>query len=197
VPSAIEIRAEAVAHGQTIKRVNAVTAILCGGLPAIALGIFSPAVLGMWVVGFVVGLLWASLFEYVYHRFLLHLPGNFFARGHLQHHATVGTATEAEHVNLGGAPIWVVAMFAINGVPVVIVNALLGLQIAPGMLVAFSVYFLTTEEVHWRIHLGQWLPPGFRATRAYHLAHHARPDARFNIFLPLWDWMFGTAGRWL
>jgi len=29
------------------------------------------------------------------------------------------------------------------------------------------------------VHLGQWLPPGF------------------NIFLPLWDWMFGTAGRWL
>jgi hypothetical protein len=189
----MEIRAEAVAHGQAIKRANAVTAILCGGLPAIAFGIFSPAALGTWVVG----LLWASLFEYAYHRFLLHLPGTFFARRHLQHHATVGTATEAEHVNLGGAPIWVVAMFAINGAPVVILNALLGLQIAPGMLVAFSVYFLTTEEFHWRIHLGQWLPPGFRATRAYHLAHHARPDARFNIFLPLLDWMFGTAGRWL
>jgi sterol desaturase/sphingolipid hydroxylase (fatty acid hydroxylase superfamily) len=86
-------------------------------------------------------------------------------------------------------------MFAINGVPVVILDALLGLRIASGMLVAFSVYFLTTEEFHWRIHLGESLPPGFRGARAYHLAHHARPDARFNIFLPLWDVMFRTAGR--
>jgi hypothetical protein len=190
-----EITVEAIAHGRAIKRVNALTAVLCGGLPAAVLGIFFPAGLGRWVAGFVVGLLWASLFEYSYHRFLLHLPGTFFARRHLEHHATVGTATEAEHVNLGGSPVWVVAMFAINGVPVVILDALLGLRMAPGMLIAFSAYFLTTEEFHWRIHLGEWLPPGFQGTRAYHLAHHTRPDARFNIFLPMWDLMFRTAGR--
>ncbi len=185
----------AIARGRVIKRVNALTAVLSGGLPAVVLGSLFPAGLGRWVAGFVVGLLWASLFEYSYHRFLLHLPGTLFARRHLEHHATVGTATEAEHVNLGGSPVWVVAMFAINGVPVVILDALLGLRIAPGMLIAFSAYFLTTEEFHWRIHLGEWLPPGFQGTRAYHLAHHTRPDARFNIFLPLWDLMFRTAGR--
>jgi sterol desaturase/sphingolipid hydroxylase (fatty acid hydroxylase superfamily) len=190
-----EITVAAIARGQATKRVNALTAVLCGGLPAVVLGIFFPAGFGRWLAGFIVGLLWASLFEYAYHRFLLHLPGTFFARRHLEHHATVGTATEAEHVNLGGSPVWVVVMFAINGVPVVVLDVLLGLGIAPGMLVAFAVYFLTTEELHWRIHLGEWLPPGFRATRAYHLAHHTHPDARFNIFLPLWDRMFGTAGR--
>jgi hypothetical protein len=195
MPTATEIRAAAIAHGRVIKRVNAATAILCGGLPAVALGIFFPAGFLRWLTGFVVGLLWASLFEYAYHRFLLHLPGTSLARRHLQHHATVGTATEAEHVNLGGSPFWVVVMFAVNCVPAVILDAVLGLRIAPGMLVAFSVYFLTTEEFHWRIHLGEWLPPGFRGTRPYHLAHHMRPDARFNIFLPLWDWMCGTAGR--
>jgi hypothetical protein len=189
-----EITLAAIARGRATKRVNALTAVLSGGLPAILLGILFPTGLGRWFTGFVVGLLWASLFEYSYHRFLLHLPGTFFARRHLEHHATVGTATEAEHVNLGGSPIWVVAMFAINGLPVVILDALLGVRIAPGMLVAFSAYFLTTEEFHWRIHLGEWLPPGFRRTRGYHLAHHTRPDARFNIFLPLWDLMFRTAG---
>jgi hypothetical protein len=86
-------------------------------------------------------------------------------------------------------------MFAVNGVPVMILDSLFGLRIAPGMLVAFSAYFLTTEEFHWRIHLGEWLPAGFRGARAYHLAHHTRPDARFNIFLPLWDVMFRTAAR--
>jgi hypothetical protein len=189
-----EITVAAIARGRAIKRINALTAVLCGGVPAVVLGSLFPASTGRWVAGFVLGLLWASLFEYSYHRFLLHLPGTFFARRHLEHHATVGTATEAEHVNLGGSPVWVVAMFAINGVPVVILDALLGLRIAPGMLIAFSAYFLTTEEFHWRIHLGEWLPPGFQGTRAYHLAHHTRPDARFNIFLPLWDLMFRTAG---
>ena len=189
----METRTAAIARGRAIKRMNALTAVLSGGVPAVVLAVFFPASFDRWLAGFAVGFVWASLFEYAYHRFLLHLPGNFFAQRHLQHHATVGTATEAEHVNLGGAPVWVVAMFVVNAIPVVILDALLGLRIAPGMLVAYSIYFLTTEEFHWRIHLGEWLPPGFRGTREYHLGHHERPDARFNIFLPLWDWMLGTA----
>lgn len=59
---------------------------------------------------------------------------------------------------------------------------------------AFAAYYLAAEEMHWRIHLGGWLPPGLRALREYHLAHHDRPDARFNVFLPLFDWLFGTNG---
>ncbi len=106
-----DVRATAIARGRAIKRVNALTAVLCGGLPALALGILFPTGPAKWFVGFVAGLLWASLFEFAYHRFLLHLPGTFFARRHLEHHATVGTPTEAEHVNLGSSPIWVVAFF--------------------------------------------------------------------------------------
>ena len=144
---------------------------------------------------FVVGFVWASLFEYAYHRFLLHLPGTFFARRHLEHHASVGTPTEAEHVNLGSSPIWVAALFAINGLPVVIADLLFRFGIAPGIFVGFSVYFITVEEIHWRIHIGEWLPPVLGASRAYHLAHHARPDARFNIFLPVWDTLLGPVGN--
>ena len=192
--TAADIRATAIARGRATKRVNACTAALCGGLPALALGLLFPTGPAKWFVGFVVGLLWANLFEYAYHRFLLHLPGTFFARRHLEHHASVGTPTEAEHVNLGSSPIWVVALFAINGLPVVIADLLFRFGIAPGIFVGFSVYFITVEEIHWRIHLGEQLPPGFRAARAHHLAHHASPDARFNIFLPLWDLAFGTTG---
>ena len=193
--TATEIRGTAIARGRAIKRANAWTAVLCGGLPALALGIFLPSGFGKCLVGFAAGLLWASLFEYAYHRFLLHLPGTFFARRHLQHHASVGTLTEAEHVNLGSSSIWVVTLFAINGLPVVIADLLFGLRIVPGIFLAFTIYFITVEEVHWRIHLGQWLPPGFRAARAYHLAHHMQPNARFNIFLPLWDTLLGSMGN--
>jgi hypothetical protein len=59
------------------------------------------------------GLLWASGFEYAYHRFLLHLPGTFFAGRHLEHHASVGTLNEAEHVNLGNSPILVVVLLLV------------------------------------------------------------------------------------
>ena len=96
-------------------------------------------------------------------------------------------------MNLGSSPIWVVALFAINGLPVVIADFLFRFGIAPGMLVAFAVYFITVEEIHWRIHLGERLPPVLGASRAHHLAHHARPDARFNIFLPLWDTLLGSS----
>ena len=189
------VRTVAIARGRAIKRVNALTAVLCGGLPALAFGIFFPSGPWRWLAGFVVGFVWASLFEYAYHRFLLHLPGTFFARRHLEHHASVGTPTEAEHVNLGSSPIWVAALFAINGLPVVIADLLFRFGIAPGIFVGFSVYFITVEEIHWRIHIGEWLPPVLGASRAYHLAHHARPDARFNIFLPVWDTLLGPVGN--
>ena len=190
-----EIRAAAIAQGRAIKAVNAWTAALCGGLPAVVGGFFLSPSIGKWVGGFVVGLLWANLFEYAYHRFLLHLPGIFFAKRHLGHHASVGTLTEAEHVNLGSSPVWVVALFAINGLPVVSAEFGFRFGIAPGIFVGFAVYFVTVEEIHWRIHLGEWLPPGLRAARAHHLAHHMRPNARFNIFLPVWDLVFGSANH--
>ncbi|HEY6181917.1 MAG TPA: sterol desaturase family protein [Terriglobales bacterium] len=183
----------AIAHGRALKAANALTAMLCGWLPGIALWYFARPSLGKWAVGLILGLLWATWFEYAYHRFLLHLPGTFFAKEHLRHHASVDTPAEAEHLNLGGHPIYVVVLFLVNGLPIVTADLLFKLGLAPGILVAFSLYFVTTEEFHWRIHLGEWLPAGFRGARAYHLSHHDRPDRRFNIFLPLWDVLLGSA----
>ena len=183
----------AMARGHVLKTTNALTAVLCGWLPAIALCFFSRPSWGNWIVGLALGLLWATWFEYAYHRFLLHLPGTFFAKEHLRHHMSVDTPAEAEHLNLGGHPLYVVVLFVVNGLPVIAADLLLKLGLAPGTLIAFSIYFVTTEEFHWRIHLNEWLPPGFRRARAYHLSHHDRPDARFNIFLPLWDILLGSA----
>ena len=189
-----EVRAAAIARGRVLKRVNALTAILCGTVPAVLLNVLFRTSPGKWLAGFAVGFVWANFFEYAYHRFFLHLPGTFLAHKHLEHHASVGTPTEAEHLNLGGSPIWVSLLFAVNAVPVVIVESLLRLSVAPGMLVAFTTYFVVTEELHWRIHLGEWLPPGLEAARNHHLTHHAQPNARFNIFLPLWDRLLATWG---
>ena len=78
-------------------------------------------------------------------------------------------------------------LFVVNSIPAAVADLVFRFLIAPGMLFAFTIYFIGTEEFHRRIHLGEWLPPGFRGARGHHLAHHARPNARFNIFLPLWD----------
>ena len=50
-----------------------------------------------------------------------------------------------------------------------------------------------TSPVHWRIHMGGWLPSWLRFGREHHLIHHDRPAGRYNVFLPLFDWLLGTA----
>ncbi len=190
-----DTRATSVARGRAIKTHNAWTAVACGVLPAIFLAVFAHTTPARWMLGLVAGVIYANWFEYAYHRYLLHWPGTFFAKEHLRHHMTVDAPDEAEHLNLGGSPFWVVVMFLVNGLPLTLIDYLVGLRIMSGMFVGFAVYFLTTEEVHWRIHLGEWLPSVLGPARPYHLAHHDRPNERFNIFLPLWDVVFGKAGR--
>jgi hypothetical protein len=36
-----------------------------------------------------------------------------------------------------------------------------------------------------------WLPPGLGFARAYHLSHHDIPNTRYNVFFPLFDFLFG------
>jgi sterol desaturase/sphingolipid hydroxylase (fatty acid hydroxylase superfamily) len=192
VSDAAKLRALAVARGRALKRANAFTALLCGGLPAIALALFFAPSFATWALGFLLGLLWANAFEYTYHRFLLHLPGTFFARNHLRHHSTVGSPSEPEHVNLGGSPAYVAMLFVVNGLPVVAAGLLLKLGVTPGMFIGFAVYVIVVEEFHWRIHLGERLPPGFGFAREYHYGHHNYPNVRFNIFLPVWDAVLGS-----
>ncbi len=191
-PTAEEIRATSIAHGRAIKRKNALTAILCGCVPAAAFAALFPSRPEKWIIGFFLGLLWANAFEYAYHRFLLHLPKSFLGKQHLLHHMSADTPAAAEHVNLGGSPLWVALLFVINGVPVVALDLAFGLGVAPGMLAAFSVYVVLVEDMHWRIHVGRPLPLGLRFAKSHHLAHHDRSDERFNIFLPLFDWLFGS-----
>ncbi len=190
--SANELKAAAWRRGQRIKRNNAITAILSGGLPALYLATHFRAHPLAWVAGFFGGLLWANLFEYLYHRFLLHVPINFLMERHMQHHRALGKPDEADHTNFGGSPLDIFLLFLINGGPVVLLDWLAKGGFAPGVLIAFVIYFVAVEEIHWRIHLGGWLPPGFEKAKAFHLTHHHRPNSRYSVFCPLFDWLLGT-----
>lgn len=188
---AVAHRTEALARSRRVKRNNALTAVACSVLPAMWLvGIVPLTATGV-LAGFLLGLLWANFFEYALHRWLLHLPRSFLMREHLRHHASVGTSAEADYVNLGGSPVYIVLLFLINGAPFVATDLALGLGISPSMLLAFAAYMIAEEEIHWRIHLGT-LPGWLDFARHHHLAHHELPGSRYNIFLPLFDRLLGT-----
>jgi len=87
----------------------------------------------------------------------------------------------------------VVALFAGNGILLFALEAFFHLRIAPGVLLGWTSYLILLEEIHWRLHMEEWLPPGLHFARAYHLSHHDVPNTRYNVFLPLFDFLFGNA----
>src|SRR5437879_9844182 len=108
----------------------------------------------------IIGLIWGNAFEYSYHRWLLHRPSSAFAKGPLEHHTQIGTPKEPEHVSLGKSPLHIALLFTSNGIVVILIDFLLGLGISSGVFVGWTVYLITAEEIHWRIHMNGWLPPG-------------------------------------
>jgi len=185
-------RAAALAKGQKLKRNNAITALLSGALPGLLIARLAHPLLVAWVVGLLIGMLWANAFEYFYHRYLLHLPRSSFGKGHLLHHATAGRPEEPEHLPFGKSPLYIAVLFATNGILAVGAGQLLHLRISPGILSGFTAYLILVEEIHWRIHMGEWLPLVMEPVREYHMAHHDIPDGRFNVFFPVFDYLFGN-----
>lgn len=193
MPADHAIDLAALEQGRAINVRNAIVATLCGCGPAALLAYLRPPSPAMWLIGLVGGFIWANFFEYALHRWILHVPGTFGFEGHLLHHSSFETPIEPLHVNLGGKASYVVVMFAGNSAPVIAADWLLHLGFAPGMLVSFSLYFFLTEEIHWRFHIGGWLPGWLDRARTRHMAHHDRPDRDYAIFWSLFDRLFGSA----
>jgi Fatty acid hydroxylase superfamily len=189
MPSAAELRQIAFRKGRTKKCNNAIVALLSGALPGMVLVYLLPFSWERWLLGLAIGLIWGNAFEYAYHRWLLHRPRSSFARGHLEHHVNVGTPEEPEHVSLGKSPPHIALLFASNGVVVVLADWLLHLGVASGIFIGWTVYLITAEEIHWRIHMNEWLPPGLRFACAYHMGHHDIANIRYNVFLPIFDFL--------
>jgi hypothetical protein len=163
-------------------------------IPAYILASFFHPSATTWIIGLFGGLLWANWFEYAYHRWADHKPGSYFEKEHRKHHAH---PEDEEHVNLGGGPALTAGMFIVNGLPVVLADIWLRVGFSAPVLVAFVIYVLAMEETHWRVHMGGWIP---KWVLAYHLSHHAMGEeptggqTKFNIFVPLFDWVCGTMG---
>jgi len=192
VVTAAHLNSACLALGRAKKRNNAIAALLSGVLPAFILAVHMPPSWQRGLVGLVIGLLWANGFEYAYHRWLLHWPRSSFGKGHLLHHSTVGSPEEPQHVTLGSHPLAVIAMFVINGVPLVVFDLLLRTGLSPGIFIGWTVYFIVLEEVHWHVHLDRSLPGILKFAHKYHFAHHDIPNSRYNVFLPVFDLVLGN-----
>ena len=167
--------------------------MLCGAVPAVLLALYAPPSPRQWIIGLGIGLVWANAFEYFYHRYLLHHTRGALGKGHILHHITSGKENEVEHLTFGESPLYVAFLFGSNGSPVALADLIWRFPLAPGILLGFTAYFIAVEEIHWRIHLGGWLPPLLRAAIPYHLDHHDIPEGRYNVFFPLFDVLLGTA----
>ena len=121
---------------------------------------------------------------------MLHWGSGFLAGRHALHHDSAGTPDEPRYVNFATSPWVVVLLFASNALHVFAMEHFLRLGLAPGMLAGFTVYYILYEELHWRMHLGGWLPQWLQAARSHHMLHHGDFEGRYNVFLPLCDWIF-------
>ena len=204
-----EVRSAEIARGLRVKRNNAITAGLSGlALILLAMRLFgsdtpslAPLHLPIWLltvaVGALGGFIYANGFEYALHRFVLHWGNGFLVQRHALHHDSAGEPDEARYVNFATSPLVVVLVFVLNAIPVFAAMYLLRagfgafeLPLAAGIFAGFTCYFVSYEEIHWRIHFGGWLPGWLRFARRHHLLHHKGFEGYHNVFLPIFDWMF-------
>jgi hypothetical protein len=186
-----------------IKRNNAITAALSGGVLATIAGrlygIGTPALVPLaLLLGAAGGILYANAFEYVLHRFLLHWGNGFLVQRHALHHNSSGADDEARYVNFASSPLVVVLVFVLNA-PVVFASQFLVGRYSErlragafgvGMFAGFTIYYIAYEAIHWRIHMGGWLPKWMKFARRHHMLHHAEIDGHYSVFLPIFDWIF-------
>jgi Fatty acid hydroxylase superfamily len=190
-----EIRAQWKALGLNIKRRNLAAATVSGVVLCwISLWFFPHSIPGI-LAGFVLGLFYANGFEYCLHRFLLHAGRGFFYEQHMVHHTTLNSPEAPRYVNFSRNPWGVVALFIANAAPFLLAQWIFHNRWTAGVFAGFAIYYVAFEEIHWRTHMGGWLPKWLRPAARHHMLHHARDDGAFNVFLPIFDRLAGGLRR--
>lgn len=179
--------------GRRIKRNNLIAASLSGAFFAAVSLILFPHSIPSILAGFAAGMVYANGFEYVLHRFVLHAGRGIFCQQHMVHHKTLQAPDAALYVNFSSNPWGVVALFCANAIPVLLLQWIFRGEWGAGVFAGFALYYMAFEEIHWRSHMGGWLPRWLRPAARHHLLHHAHDSGRFNVFFPLFDWILQPA----
>jgi hypothetical protein len=183
------LRAENRAQGLKIKRKNLFAAMLSGAVLVLLSVNFVAPSRAAFFLGLLAGLVYANGFEYCLHRFLLHCGRGIFASQHMRHHATLKSPEAARYVNFSSNPWGVVALFCANAIPFFVLEWIFKNGWVAGTFVSFALYYMAFEEIHWRSHMGGWLPAWLSPAARHHLRHHADDSGYFNVFLPMFDWI--------
>jgi len=162
-------------------------------------------------LAFVAGVLQATVFEWIYHRYWLHrpwLPPQMFTAHTLVHHqlckhedtfhVTEPEQEEALTFQWWGGPVLV----AINMIPWAIAALLARGTAYPGWVVACTVgatilvYYIAYEGLHHLMHKPAipWIERArfFQFIKNHHRLHHVYMGKNFNVVLPLADLFMGT-----
>ena len=157
--------------------------------------------------GIAIGIVFASFFEWVLHKYVMHRPvGKFryaFQAHAIVHHGTF-KADKTYHL-LDEKDRQTIPMAWWNGPVLVIIGVLpfvlLALVIGQwsfvlGGAIAFGSYYGFYEYIHWCMHLPKARrvekPWWFRKLNGHHLLHHRYMHKNFNVVLPLADLCLGT-----
>ena len=156
------------------------------------------------IAGFVSLFLYASFFEWILHRFLMHQPiWSYPFRSHaLIHHGifrsgpTYFLSQEGDLKKVRFA--WWNAPLIIGlHVPLLLwVQHLLHVNIFFGGMVALGLYYFLYEYLHFCMHVpkGRWIEKTawFSWLDSHHHMHHKRHFNNLNVVLPLADLVFGS-----
>ena len=158
-------------------------------------------------LGIAAGIIWASFFEWTFHRFFMHRPVRGFSYPFQMHaltHHRVFKADETYHLQ-NPADAHLVPMAWWNGpaliglcaIPFALVSWLTGRWgLLCGSVASFMAYYAAYEYSHWCMHI----PKSRRVERAgiffrmngHHLLHHRYMNKNFNVVLPLADFCLRT-----
>ena len=158
-------------------------------------------------IGFLANIVFASFFEWLLHKYVMHRPLGSF-RYAFQAHAVVHHKTfKADHsyhliheedkhtipMAWWNGP----ALILIFSIPCALISWATGYWgIHIGAIAAFSAYYGFYEYIHWCMHLPKERrvekPWWFRRLNGHHLLHHRYMHKNFNVVLPLADLCLGT-----
>lgn len=137
------------------------------------------------LLAFVGGLLFFSLIEYCFHRWLFHGPDQAMQRGHLQHHV--------DPHGIGTLPFFLPPVFLL--VLVALSSKVLPFGYALITVGGIAGGYFAYGQCHDWIHRTRFQLPLMRRWAASHHVHHHHPDSNFGVTSPLWDLILGTRYR--
>jgi len=158
-------------------------------------------------VGFLVGIVFASFFEWTLHRHLMHRPVagfNYAFNAHaVVHHQTFRADHTYHLIREDDKQLIPMAwwhgpvLIGICQIPFAIAAGLIGnWAVLLGSLLASCSYFFAYEYLHWCMHLPRRRNIErsgiFFRLNGHHLLHHRYMHKNFNVVFPLADLCLGT-----